>query len=544
MNTSKSLPLIGGLFVLLVSATVLAVVEMPVVVNVLKGVTFSQQDADKMVENMNKNLGKTDVKFVRKGPVHQDVNVGNGDGNLDINERNEARKKGRGELEEHSGGKGIKIYIANEPNAGDPNCVGWACDFDNVIFVKPDAEDPNETGITASHEATHAMTVRNHSMDPNDLMCEDGFGTNLRPSDINEIKYRSPKWGIDSSVKPADSNASGKAKDCGKQTKVRGMGLEFDDFEDTIVTAGDPCLFAPDDPSFRYIDVEHIILACENPTVSGAMVNVEIFPGGMLPDVSKVDSFFDVYFEPDPLPVPAPETSLQIHIWRNNAGEPLMREAKMLDHLGTQIATLSPPEIIRNVILDLGPAPKPYNDIIQCQAPLGLIASRPEPLVSNVNVHAHSRLVFDERIPGVQAMDETNIFSFNLENPAGPSLKVIPATTFASDSAHWVFGSGFKSFETVTILMTSEANTPQFAPLQNTVTTDMNGSFKLVMSPGIAGGLDTYSVVAVGTIAVNSNIRSALGYFTDYPLPPDIDNDNDVDFLDFAIFADYWLYGK
>ena len=541
MNTSKIF-LTVALVVLFVSAIVWAEVEIPVVVNVLSGVTFSQGDAEKMVENMNKNLKPGGVKFVLKD-VNDNVKIGNGDGDLDIKERNEAREKGRGDLKEKCGGKGIKIYICNLPNAADPSKVGWACHKDNVIFVKPNS-DPNLTGDGASHEATHALTVKGHSTDQNDLMYGDiNGGTNLRPEDINEIKARAPKVGTVITKTPSDSKTSGKAKNDGVQKNVRAVGRVLDNFEDAIVTAGDPYLFNPSDPNYRYIDIEHILLICDNPTAAGAVVNVEIFPGGMFPDFFYVDSFFDVYFEPNKMSVPEPNSILQIHIWRFSPG-PLMAEAKMLNELGNPIATLTPPEIIRNEILDWESVPQLYNDVIECQVPLHLIVSEPEPLISNINIHSTSRLMEDERILGVQAIDETDNFSFDLENPAGPSIRVTPAATFVAESSHWVFGSGFIPGETVTVMMTSEADIQQFAPVRDTVTADADGNFRLVMSPEIAGGLETYSIVAVGEVTVNNNIRSALGFFTDYPLPPDLDNDKDVDFLDFAIFANYWLDGK
>lgn len=537
MNISKTFQL--WMCLVCVSAgAVCADVEIPVVVNVLNGMTFSQADAEKMVENMNKNLKPGGVKFTLK-KVNQNVNVGNNDANLDMGERNEARKKGRQELKDTCEGKGMKVYIANQPNSADPNYVGWACHRDNVIFVKPDS-DPNLTGATASHEATHALTVKDHSTDPNDLMYPTNDGTNnkLRPEDIEEIKKRAPKLGTVYTIKTTDSGSSGKTKDDGTQKNIRGIGRAFDDFEDAVATGG---LFDPADPQFRYIDIEHVIVDCDDPTQPGVMVEIEIFPGGLFPDDFNVDSFFDVYFTPGPA-MPAPATSVQIHIWRDNPGNPLLAEATLLNDVGIPIMPLLPLEIIRNEMLDWeNPVAEMYNDVIQCQVPLDMIATRPEPLYDAITVEATARMLYDERLPGIEVLDEAGPFEFDIDSPAGPSLKVGPAATFFADSAHWVFGSGFTPGETVTVLMASEQDVAQFAPVQNIATADADGTFRLLMSPGVGGLLETYSVVAVGDIVTNNNIRSSLGYFSDDPLTSDLDDSGGVDLVDFAIFAGHWL---
>ena len=101
--------------------------KVPVLVNVLKGVTMSDADIDDMIKEANKILkqAKIQLEFDKDKNINDDVNdTGNQDGNIQSGEEAKLDGDGRKELDNKFGkGKGIKIYITNEIR-DDPNKRG------------------------------------------------------------------------------------------------------------------------------------------------------------------------------------------------------------------------------------------------------------------------------------------------------------------------------------------------------------------------------------------------------------------------------------
>jgi len=151
-------------------------VNIPVVVNIIDASDANNVRA--ALRKANEILAQAKIRLVLK-KTNNNVNVGNGDGNLTEAEGAAAQEDGETELNNIFGaGKGIKITVANNGWTERPSNVGWSVHRNPVVIVEPGA-DANDMGYTIAHELGHALTIdgntpgrdpNGHSSDPNDLM--------------------------------------------------------------------------------------------------------------------------------------------------------------------------------------------------------------------------------------------------------------------------------------------------------------------------------------------------------------------------------------
>ena len=531
------------------------IIEIPVIVNVHDGTTFTDAQVSDMVDRINKILKPAGIKLVHR-KTNRGVKVGN-DGKLDMGERNEARKKGYEEikgLDENKGKrkyKGCKINICETPVAEDPNYVGQALHRCRVVLISPDKDnDPNITAATAAHELVHAMTVcgdkndpndQGHSADPNDLMYKDiEGGTNLRPSDVNEIQDRAKKWGNIVKVTTAPTDEQAKAGDDGKTSKMKASGGQIDSFFDVFVSLGDPGLFDPNDPLFHYADIGEIILYCEEPFAVPAAVQVEFLLNGALSELSShVIYTLNMDFDPG---IPGPERYINFDVTTNPGVDPVAN-ADIFEAGGAHLGSF-PVDILEDPQLDEGPKKTRLRHTLMTEIPPDFFGPGSEPFnPPEPNLSAVSFVESDERLPAapgtMQLTDEVETFSFGLENPAaGPRITVSRAFRHTSDiGEHWIFGSGFEPDLPVQLHICPHGD---MLPIDIPTTADTDGNLQIeIIDPiGINGGFD---IAAVGSPDATGAILYATGYFSDAPLDADLDTDGDVDLTDFATFANQWL---
>lgn len=531
--------------------------EVPVVVNILNDTNFTPDEAKDMIKRMNKIYKKAGITLT-VAKIIPNVSIGNGNGKLSKKERKAARKKAKEELETYTKGKGMKIWMCDMPFYDEPNTVGYAGHYSRSVFVQPDkiaeANEPEEkakiTAATAAHELVHAWTVcrpnDGHSTDPNDLMYDiiQG-GTNLRPSDVTEIRGLLKKRQKAAKKKAATTKKAGKVAVADKSCTAGMWAVEFDDINDVTVTLGDPQLFDPNDERFWYADIEDVEVWRPDlfSEIDQDRINFAFMPGGVFPEVESFESFFDIYYDFYDLN-PGPEFIIEFHVWRIAPAAPMEITAELQDSFGMPLMGIPDVNIEYNTFLDLnmGGIPEPFNHRIECNIPADFFGPGSEVFNNPIKLSASSRVIFDERLPSLELEDNTAEFVLALEQPdEEPTISVTPANTFEADGARYVMGNGFEPGSLISIIITPEDEAIDV--IERFATADDDGNFSLHMDPQIPGGIGEYYLYAAADIDGGPGIARVSGLFTDGPVSADLDEDDDVDFCDFAVFAEQWLDG-
>jgi len=271
-------------------------IEIPVKVNVLRGVTKTDEEIDEMIKEANKILEKAGTKLVfdKKKNINRNVSdEGNNDGKVTREERDKLRKKGVEELDNLFGkGKGIKITLVNDIIDGGA-CTTTGVSIHNPaipnIFVKCTGT-AKEKGRTIAHEFGHVFTLGSghkidgktnadgnghHPTDKDNLMwgTRPG-GTNLTPDQKKEIQKNAK----------SRSGNGGTKKQSGNPGVVR-LDTKHGSWTDDMGDAATP-----------YIDLWIGSLFAEGPT---ANLDVTITVYGLNPTESNVRSRFQVLFNTD-----------------------------------------------------------------------------------------------------------------------------------------------------------------------------------------------------------------------------------------------------
>jgi len=157
-------------------------IKVPVLVNVLEGVTISDENIKKMIDKTNKTLKDAATKLkhpsaiqleFKSSNVKRNVNdQGNHDGKVSKKSKKKLDGEGLKELNDPQNklgrGKGIKIYITNEIYGG--TCDGLARHARSgarvtpprAIYIKAEpndtANDPNKLANVCAHEIVHTLT--------------------------------------------------------------------------------------------------------------------------------------------------------------------------------------------------------------------------------------------------------------------------------------------------------------------------------------------------------------------------------------------------
>jgi hypothetical protein len=381
-------------------------IEIETIVNVLDG--SDANSVDSFIRKTNEILKQAHIKLTVK-KTNKNVQTGDGDSLLTRNEGNKAIESGQGELQKTLGaGKGIKITVADDVWTQNPSTVGWAVHRNPVMFVESD-EDPNVMGRTAAHEIIHALTVSEHSEDQNDVMYEsETQGTNMRPSDINEIFPNAKKRGTSYYIEPTVLPEKPVLLPPGINYSIDAHGAILDEFYD--VNLYDPIgkLTDPNNPSIQYADLREVQMFCDEPFDSNSNVSLEIQLGGLYPQ-NFVDSFFDIFFDLN-TDINGPEAMLEIHV--TTGQDP---SAIWYDVSNGFIFTLPDTIVHRNEIFD-GNAPAMNNDCIEQQIPIELLSlnlKNNEPIEVRTDFHADDyRNGFSG--PPIQLDDGTDHFDFSL----------------------------------------------------------------------------------------------------------------------------------
>ncbi|MHC4735566.1 MAG: hypothetical protein ACYTDW_14095, partial [Planctomycetota bacterium] len=255
---------------------------------------------DEAIKKANEILKQAKIRLIVK-KTNPDVNVGNGDGNLTENEGDRAQKDGQTELDKVAGaGKGIKITIADDVWTEEPATNGWCIHGNPVVFVETD--DADTMGNVIAHEIIHSLTVSGHSTDSNDVMYPyTPRGTDVRPSDVNEIRTSARTRGSSRWELPIPWPWLGPvALPIGVNYSIDGHGAILDAFSDLLIVDPMGLITNPDDPSIQYADLREIVIFADEPFDPLSTVTLQIQLGGP-PAVFPVESFFDVYFDLNPI---------------------------------------------------------------------------------------------------------------------------------------------------------------------------------------------------------------------------------------------------
>ena len=199
-------------------------VNVPIVVNILKGAGFTEADAKSIVDRASEIYKQAKVKFTLV-KTNKDVEIGNGDANLTKAEGDTAKKKGEDELKASAKKKGIKIYLTNDPWVEEPGTNGWAVHKNPVVFIPKnptganDAEKLRRTGNSAAHEMGHVLTLPDRYTDAtkDQLMYgrDSRTDTKLTAADITEVNGEAKKRAAVEEKPATPAPSTPKAKEIG-----------------------------------------------------------------------------------------------------------------------------------------------------------------------------------------------------------------------------------------------------------------------------------------------------------------------------------------
>ena len=553
-------------------------VDIPVVVNIVG--TSDSTNVDEAIKRANEILAGAHIRLIVIKSIHN-VDIGDGDEILTEDERKEAKEYGQQELANICGaGKGIKITVADDVWAEEPSVRGWTVLRKPVVFVEPD--DPNTMGNVTAHVIGHSLGIEDHHPDPNNIMYElIPRGSDWDPNDANEVFYdhatrRSYRFAIfrpenifkfllgrpDMTLFTDDLPEHGfeyfqefpvwgplavtlrggfsAGVDLGVGYDTRGVeqfresgnpldlinGCFFSDL-DTFNDQGinDPCgvITDPNDPTIEYTDLREVYLFRRNPFDPNGESRLEIELGGPWNDTFDANSFFDIFVsEPNDNPVGRFHIEIGTHIgesgyWENFASGDTVT---LLVQVKDDTVIDGPIEIIDgHRVVGTGPNSLP-----------GLVGPGSSESFQ-VRVELTTEDYRQPTLPPIVVRDFVGPFEFPLIHTLeGPCISFVPGGI-----AGWAFGAD----KDVGIELDCETI--------GTTTTKSDGSFIWFMDPEAELESGPHAVIVKELDDSGpTGAAYATGYFRYCPEGPvagDFDNDCDVDFHDFAIFANDWLKG-
>ena len=522
-------------------------IAIPVVINVVDSSDASK--VDEAIKKANEALAKAKIRLevVKK---NQPFNVGNNDANLGEGngEHDEALEKGGKELEKTCGaGKGLKITVADDVWAESPNTNGWAIHRDPVVFVEGGESDPNKLGKTIAHEIAHSLTLGYDlydGNDPNRLMWGyDDRGSNLSPAEVNEIRKQGEQRGRPQVITKKVMPGGAVAVPADPLIKVQGYGGVVDSFFDVFCTAPG---FNPRDHDFRYADLREVTIFWNRPFDLSSNIIVSTRLGGCYPIIPS--SFFDVFLEislnidPDP----SPDGRITMHIWRDGSGGGIINHMGTYQNLHTGLTDPFDMVVHLNDKFDGIGGAQPANNSLECTIPAMLIfnpASYPGyPLQWPFT--AECMLTATDVRLGAPLSDSTPQFEFSLNQPLeGPRISLVETYGGGGDGKVGVCVSGLPSLKPVQVFVDDILAGAAQTAADGTVMTFVEAALVEQGNHQIQIRAETIDPLEPAAISYTT----ATGYLTHCTagqIEGDLDNDCDVDFVDFAVLADNWLVGK
>jgi hypothetical protein len=519
-------------------------VTVPVIVNVVGDTNAG--DVEAAVEEASDILGQAGVSL-DLAEINTNVQYGNGDSSLTAAEGNTAALLGEGELYGHWGsGTGLKITVAGDVWTEEPGTAGWAVHEDQVAFVAP---DPNskEMGRTIAHELAHLLTLNYdlndvNSDEPNRLMWyQTGGGILLDANEINEIFPMARIRGRPKFIpwKPVPRKKRRLWK--GWDHLIDGRGWNLDSIFDQISTGAgfDPC-----DPNWGCGALRTAGMYWEKPLDPCDNILFKI----RVRERFEVDSFFDVMFKVgiDSDPDPEADAELSMHVYARPPDTNLYGDASFNNY---ETGLLVPVELTINENYKFGAESGPIleNHSLWCAVPSGYFEPGSDPFDGGVcSVNSVATFPDDGFDTNYPITDQTELFEFVVgwnDDPCETSNEQ-EMGVFVPEGDTGKLGiaaSGFPPGSIARIMLNGQEVGLADVALNGTVMTTI---------PEPPAG-ENYTCKLVGEVIdpVDPNITrytTARAYFRicpDGPADGDLDADCDVDFLDFAIFADEWLVG-
>ncbi len=506
--------------------------QVPVIVNIVDGSDGSK--VEEAIRKANEALAKTNTRLVIKDVCN--VNIGNGDDKLTRDEIDEALRKGAEEVAKLPGGRGVKLFVANNCWTQYPIVNGWAKHDYPVMGVEP---DPNtqKLGRTIAHESIHIFTINYDLNSPNDInrlsYGTDSRGEDLTPAEINEVTKGAKKRGNTIVIMPKPMPGQSVAVP-GIEYIIKGQGRVFDSFFD--ISCGFPG-FDPCDVNYGYADLREISLFWDRPGDLTSDITFDLRTGGLFPD-----SFFDVFWT---LAIDrnhdfTNEATVDIHVWGTALS--LNTDGHLYD---SETGMSYPLDVIihENALFD-GPGGIPIPSFHAIEVPIRaeyFFGPGSDPFDGQVCLLSAN--ANDSRLGGYPMMDGTEPFDFGLSTPP-PEAELDLFELYSPDGggggvgATGVHGTGFPPNGYVEIWMDGAQIGTTQAKADGTVTAEIpptpdrtTHEVELVSKVYQPGG--KYYVSAIGQFVSCPSGSSAV----------DLDNDCDTDLFDFAVLADNWLDG-
>jgi len=523
------------------------ITKVPVLINVLEGVTISDENIEAMIDKANEILKQANIEIEAKSSnTTRDVNdQGNHDGRLSRKNKKALDRNGLKEANEKLGkGKGIKIYITNQIGSG--RCDGLTSHASNnnssvtpprTIYIKAEPNDlnndPNKLGNVCAHEHCHSLTLGpghiekagtyadrwGHSRNPNNLMYPSylykaGNKIRKRGKKLNEEQKKEIKKG---------------AKCLGHTKLVQHIAKPYPFGEDPNVLCLDTIhggwVDDINETANVYTDLFTGSLFAED--INGTL-ELNILLNGTFP-TSPVDINVAVYFNTDANgltgsnfgPATGVDKAINIELSGNHpAGD---FDATVVDinsgsttylhdgHTATIVEIYDFPDDNDT------PYTEDYIDGLNQTLPMSMIL----PLADQVPVWIR----LDDN--SSSDYDEVN-FQWQITSPNPPTLEL---TTTRLEPGQKIFltGQNFTPSSQVEIFLDDD--------LLDTITAEPNGAIDANMPLPVVDFNDFFVTARDVSGAFDFSLLEVTHNIAD------LTYNQEVDFLDFSVFADNWLVG-
>ena len=508
-------------------------VDLEVVVNIIDD--SNDADVARAIEKANEIFEAVNIRLVVK-KTNKPVSVGDGDDQLSREERDEARRNGQRELDDAvDSGKGIKIDFVTDCDTASASTNGVAVHRNPVVIIEVD--DPNTMGNVIAHEIIHSLTVSGHSTDANDVMYPSTpRGTNIRPSDANEILPRARSRGTVYSVSARTVQDSSVMVPAGVDYAVDAHGAVLDEFFDVSGTYSDGTPIVPDDPSVGYADMLEVFLFADSPFDQESMMTMEIQLGGAFPEY-QVDSFFDVFIDVD-LYNSGPEIVLHGGVFWNGAYAETY--VQWHDQVTGDLVELPVPLLHLNEEFDVEEPPAGNNHSLELSIPahlmnLALNNYGSGSFYAAVSCHIHAEGYLPGETAAVTADDDAGPFDFDISDPyTGPQLSFDLISLGGDMGRRYVArGRNFPSFEDIEIIFGGTSSL--------VVSSNDKGSFSGFLPVYIPAASPVPVIARQIDDSGQAGSEHAIGYLYLRCSDADLNSDGAVNFLDMAVMAEQWL---
>ncbi|MBN1787433.1 MAG: hypothetical protein JW806_03465 [Sedimentisphaerales bacterium] len=506
--------------------------NIPVVINCVGNTDCN--DIEAKIKAANKKLKKANIKLHIK-KVNKNVNVGNGDDEMDINEimnaPDEAKKELKKILKDKKGkwtGKGLKIYVAKKCWKEQPTKDNWMYGKENTL------------GINSGIDANTIPDIIKKKFDPEDI-----YDPNCTDKQKAEMAKEAKVTGHCNKARKKKLEKKGNQTTADPAKTVAAQSAKLDDLYD-MTGPIDPC-----NHMYAYTDIHSIGLTSSDLSDPDGQTIIRVWLNGVFPGIEPAlepnpsrlftsHMLFDITNGLGMGTIHAyitnePDGVIKTQSWYEGPASGMLHEPVLLDNVLTSHPNEPDDGMIRSNVIELLVSNSLLIDNENlCPSSLGQLCE----IMVNYNTEDSGLVIQDI----AEDIESGPVIYHELTMPHETKrLYLIEPSDMANGRSLGVSGSGFEPLTEIAVTMDSETEVVEMTAMTNEL-----GEFICYFDPAEPIEMDTEYAVDVTqiiegvdecdveTIGVDFEIETPL-------LAGDLNEDDIVNFEDLAIMADNWL---